>query len=1125
MWKKILKISAASVLVLLTFISVVVLSLRSPAVMQRILSPVQQVLERDYNLKSQISQLAIDPFARVVLEGFDAQWSDPKIGKARAKVGRVLIRFSFWQLLQRRLQISAIEVNKPEVEFDIVLAEKAEASPAENPLPLLRKLMTDPPLALHLDSIKVNDLSLRGGLKVGSSHLSFSADHIHLQTDLSVVPRNFSAALKLLLGKKSGGNVQQSTLKLNALGFSPAAPELALEVPLDFLLSTDLSLRFPENSPPEIHWGESNLQMAADSSTAFAKLADKARADVSWRSLVIDMVKRDPTSLQLASVFELEKTSGAEFFAQLPQKILTLVGSLGMQVKAQISLKGLKLAARLPNEKMDVDTVLSLDLPLQINLSGKEYVLTSGELPLSFSLDDIRLQGAAWKTLQQFMNVGELQGMKLQTPFQMTLSPPNYKDAAKPLAGLRFDALTLKPELRLKSYSETFFTSQISASHKGTGEIELNIALSALLREALLKLAPQLKPLPDAVGWLDIAALLEVRLKTGWQDVQAVLESPHKEIKTADLKYDLKMNQFKPPPASAPLALQFPGGIQIAGDVKVQQPMALQSAQVRAKIDWDKRPILTSTIDIKNPARKFSIAGKTQVEAPLRLRQMTAAAEALGMLGGTRLEADWKVEIPHAASSLLKAVLPAPLLMNADLSARAKVEFTEKPVRPLFDGARLQLGGPLDASVSVALRQGLAKGSVTYRLPRVGVSELAMVENIDGTLKFETKTDLQSVVKVQVNNGIGAVVPAKELGLPPEVLPYLKKVRATVRAQSDLKQRVDLEQADVAIGGDLLSAQVRGGTDLKGTNSRFDGQLSVRPPPVYRYGIRAQDKVSLDGLIKVGWELTQKEQKALRLRGHLNLVNFAAQHSLGGLKKAFGRIPFQQDLELPNFKSLRWAYLIRDNPFKRVDTSKFVPLTLDDSLVTIGELNALERNFGPLRARLSLQQNMLTIDKLDADLFEGVLAGQGFIDIQPSRLMAGLQGRITKLNANLLSKRADQSQAAPLSARLALVVDLAKSLVEGRVDVTEIGRNQLLALIDVLDPSGADPLLNKARLGLGVGYPRFVGLQMQQGYLDLDVGIGGVVDQNIKIGNLPLTPIINAKTQDLVKTIREVPIQ
>ena len=80
-------------------------------------------------------------------------------------------------------------------------------------------------------------------------------------------------------------------------------------------------------------------------------------------------------------------------------------------------------------------------------------------------------------------------------------------------------------------------------------------------------------------------------------------------------------------------------------------------------------------------------------------------------------------------------------------------------------------------------------------------------------------------------------------------------------------------------------------------------------------------------------------------------------------------------------------------------------------------------------------------------------------------------------------------------------------------------------MMDILDPSGADALLNKARLALSVGYPTYVGLQMQQGFLDLDVGLGGLVAQRFKIPNLPLTPIINAKTQDLVKTMREVPIQ
>jgi hypothetical protein len=105
------------------------------------------------------------------------------------------------------------------------------------------------------------------------------------------------------------------------------------------------------------------------------------------------------------------------------------------------------------------------------------------------------------------------------------------------------------------------------------------------------------------------------------------------------------------------------------------------------------------------------------------------------------------------------------------------------------------------------------------------------------------------------------------------------------------------------------------------------------------------------------------------------------------------------------------------------------------------------------------------------------------------------------------------------------MLDLSRSLIEGRADVTEIGKNQLLAFIDVLDPDGVDSLLNKARLGLGVGYPRYVGLMMQNGFLDMNVALGGVVEQNVEIKNLPLSPIVNAKTQDIVKMMREVPIQ
>jgi hypothetical protein len=591
------------------------------------------------------------------------------------------------------------------------------------------------------------------------------------------------------------------------------------------------------------------------------------------------------------------------------------------------------------------------------------------------------------------------------------------------------------------------------------------------------------------------------------------------------LKYDVKIDQTTMPPKKSPTALNFEGGLKIYGHVEAPQPLLLKELKAETQIDWAGLPLLKNSLLLKNTPRRLTVSGLTDVSALLRLRKITPLAEQLGMLGGTQIQAKWTAVLPHDAPTILKARIPLPPQLIANADVEAQIRFAEKPVMPLFEKNFLQIRGPLAAKVRAGLNRGAVNLNVSYDLPQAGLAALAVVDALKGNLNVRTKMDLSSGVDVELQALVGALSPAKSFGLPEEVLPYLKDIDARLSIQSDIKNRVDLKQGQVVTGRDKLKVSFKGGSDLKATNSRFEGRLSIRPPNVFKYGIRAQDKVTLDGVIQTGWELTQKEQKSLRLRGQAILENFSAQHQLGGLRNVSGQIPFQQDLELPNFKSLKWSYLIQDNPFKRVDASKFVPLLSDDSMLVVEELNALDKKFGPLRGRFSLKQNMLTIDRLDADIFEGVLAGQGFVDIQPSRLIAGLQGRITKLNTALLSAKPEKAKPAPLSARLAMVVDLSKALVEGRADVTEIGKNQLLAMMDLLDPAGADALLNKARLALSVGYPTYVGLQMQQGFLDLDVGLGGLIPQRFVIPNLPLTPIINAKTQDLVKTIREVPIQ
>jgi len=1119
------KVASVCIGSLLLLVILALAAVRSPFVLNRVLPPVQAVLEKDFNLKTKIARLSIDPFARVALEGVEAAWADPNMGQAQVQLESVLVRFSFWQLLKKRLQVSSIEVIKPRVKASLLLAEKAQNKPPQNPLALIRELLSNPPVALNLDSLTVRDLQAEVAIKQGRQSSLVTLDHLNVDADFHIVPELLSADVKLALGGPGVVENTPSKIKLTATNLSPQLPALNFESATQFFLQSRVEVSFENQANPTVRIGESKINLSMRQALLNARL-DKAGAfRLTLGSADFGFSKLTQSELSLAKVFSLEKLSGEEFSKQVADKVFQSLNDFSLRSDMQGKLSQLQIAVRLPASGIESELALSFEAPLGLAFDRDGIKVVSKDQGISFQLEKIKMGGRAFAALSKSVHVEQLSGLRIETPVELQLSPASFKTLTKPLDSVRLVKMNLAPQITWGQAKEKFVESSLSFAQSLAGELTLEVKKQAKLRDFLLRLLPDLKILPETLGWIDITSLVSGKIVTGWRDLQMLLEQPNKDIRKLELKYQVNLNQVIPPKKSSELALQLPGGLQISGDADIQQPLLVKEGHVSTIVQWANEPLLTNKIHFTNTPGKLTFKGDTVAQALLRLRKITPLAEPLGMLGGTKINAQWNISLVHKAANILKAVLPAPLLMNLDVGAGISVLPVENPTMPLFEKNYLLLNGPVKARLNAQTRAGNFDTKIDFNVPRAGTPGLAVVDAIVGSLKVDSRTDLKTGVLVGVDTRIGKVVAAKSFGLPDDILPYLNIINAQIQLQTDLKTRADIRKLEATTGGGLFRVNLRGGSDLKATNSRFEGQLAVKPPKLFRYGIRAQDKVSLDGLVRVGWELTQKEQKSLRLKGLVNLDRFSAQHQLGGIKNAAGRIPFQQDLELPNFKSLRWSYLIQDNPFKRVDTSKFVPLLTDDSLLTIEELNALDKRFGPMRMRVSLQQNMLTIDKLDADIFDGVLAGQGFVDIQPSRLLAGLQGRVSKLNTSLLSSKPQKLPPAPLSARLALVVDLGKALIEGRVDVTEIGRNQLLAMIDVLDPSGADPLLNKARLALGIGYPRYVGLQMQQGFLDLDVALGGVVDNQIKIPHLPLTPIINAKTQDLVKTMREVPIQ
>ncbi|RZA24093.1 MAG: hypothetical protein EOP10_10930 [Proteobacteria bacterium] len=76
-------------------------------------------------------------------------------------------------------------------------------------------------------------------------------------------------------------------------------------------------------------------------------------------------------------------------------------------------------------------------------------------------------------------------------------------------------------------------------------------------------------------------------------------------------------------------------------------------------------------------------------------------------------------------------------------------------------------------------------------------------------------------------------------------------------------------------------------------------------------------------------------------------------------------------------------------------------------------------------------------------------------------------------------------------------------------------------MIDVLDPDYKDTQMMMARRALQVSYPSLVSLSMEQGLMDLLIGLGGAVSTDINVRSIPLTAFINANAGDSLLTVEK----
>ena len=242
----------------------------------------------------------------------------------------------------------------------------------------------------------------------------------------------------------------------------------------------------------------------------------------------------------------------------------------------------------------------------------------------------------------------------------------------------------------------------------------------------------------------------------------------------------------------------------------------------------------------------------------------------------------------------------------------------------------------------------------------------------------------------------------------------------------------------------------------------------------------------LSGRVKVPFQVESGDLKAFRLAAQIEAqkVNLDLPDAGISLKGLRGRIPLVEDLAREADGSMRLLAGPPGNPYSRARFADVHPFLRGDHFLSIDQVQVLGETIGPLAGNLRVHWGSLVIEQLQLAYRSGKISGQLAADYGSPNPSLHFKGNVTGLKPS-------QSQDV-LDANATLDFSPDPLALSGRVQIVRIGRQHLLDLLNRLDPYQENVEVNRARLGLKVGYPKFLRLHMRDGFLSAKLELGGV---------------------------------
>lgn len=290
---------------------------------------------------------------------------------------------------------------------------------------------------------------------------------------------------------------------------------------------------------------------------------------------------------------------------------------------------------------------------------------------------------------------------------------------------------------------------------------------------------------------------------------------------------------------------------------------------------------------------------------------------------------------------------------------------------------------------------------------------------------------------------------------------------------------------------------------------------------------------SAAGSVSFPFKIVTVDRKTFDLSSELVFEDMSLSNSLVTVNGMKGRVPIREKVRLQKGSKVSFVNIYTESPFNRADYIAVNPYLAVDRRFAL-KIDRVKRDtieIGPAYTDLMLDQNMLKAEHFYVKLFDGDLDGNFFFDLRKGKERIGFIGKLTGIKPRMILNQdaSEDKGAKKVSGQMDVIYDINSSFVSGRMDINEIGSQQLIDLVNAVDPMWENSSLVSLRKALKIAYPTYVGMSMDRGYFDLKVRmpvlalIKGKGELDFK--GLPLTPIVSIYSEELKEAVSSSPIK